>query len=569
MKNKYVNLKTSFADDFNKEAPLQEYPRPNLRRASYLNLNGEWDYAINKTGEFPKVYDGKIVVPYPIESELSGVKRNLKSNEYLFYKLDVFIDKNFRKDIDILHIDGVDQCAEVYLNGVLVGLSNNGYIPYSYDVSKFMVNGKNEIVVKVKDSLNKKYCYGKQKKKRGGMWYTPCSGIWKSVWLESVAKTYIKKIDIKVLNELDGISLHIDTLAKNKLISVQIQDKIIYSINTQENDLIIKLDNPHLWSPEDPFLYDLHIETKEDDVTSYFALRKVEIKNNKIYLNNKRYFCNGVLDQGYFPDGIYTPASYKAYAFDILSMKNLGFNTLRKHIKVEPLYFYYMCDFYGMLVFQDMVNNAPYSFLIDTALPTVIKNLHLGDKVRHKKYNDIFKESMIKTVELLKPFPSIVLWTIYNEGWGQHNSSKMHEVLLSLDDTRLIDDTSGWFEQESNMFKSLHIYFKKIKINENIDKPIYISEFGGYSYKVDNHIFNPKHAYGYKFFKTREEFEEGFINLYKNEIIPIKDKLSAIIYTQVSDVEDEINGLLTYDRKVLKVDAKKVSEVMKELQGGK
>ena len=219
--------------------------------------------------------------------------------------------------------------------------------------------------------------------------------------------------------------------------------------------------------------------------------------------------------------------------------------------------------------FQDMVNNAPYSFLIDTALLTVIKNLHLGDKVRHKKYNDIFKESMIKTVELLKPFPSIVLWTIYNEGWGQHNSSKMHEVLLSLDDTRLIDDTSGWFEQESNMFKSLHIYFKKIKINENIDKPINISEFGGYSYKVDDHIFNPKHAYGYKFFKTREEFEEGFINLYKNEIIPIKDKLSAIIYTQVSDVEDEINGLLTYDRKVLKVDAKKVSEVMKELQGGK
>ncbi|MGM9858414.1 MAG: glycoside hydrolase family 2 protein [Bacilli bacterium] len=569
MKNKFVNLRTSFADDFNKDAPLQEYPRPNLRRASYLNLNGQWDYAINKTGIFPKTYEGKITVPYPLESELSGVQRKLKSNEYLFYKLEFFVDKSFRKDIDILHIDGVDQCAEIYLNGVLVGLSNNGYIPSSYDVTKFMVNGINELIVKVKDSLNKKYCYGKQKKNRGGMWYTPCSGIWKSVWYESVANTYIKNIDIKVLPTLDGILLHIDTNAKNKLISVQIEDKIIYSINTQDNDLTIKLDKPHLWSPEDPFLYDLHIETKEDDVTSYFGLRKIEIKDNKIYLNNKKYFCNGVLDQGYFPDGIYTPASYKAYAFDILSMKNLGFNTLRKHIKIEPLYFYYMCDVYGMLVFQDMVNNAPYSFIIDTALPTVIKNLHLSDKHRHKKYNDIFKEGMIKTVELLKPFPSIVLWTIYNEGWGQHNADKMHELLLSYDDTRLIDDTSGWFEQKSNMFKSLHIYFKKINIKEDIDKPIYISEFGGYSYKVKNHIFNPNHAYGYKFFNTKEDFEEGFINLYKNEIIPIKDKLSAIIYTQVSDVEDEINGLLTYDRKVLKVDENKVSEVMKKLQGGK
>ena len=565
-KNKLVHLDTPFVEKFDKTQPLQEYPRPNLRRSSYCNLNGEWDFCISKSSSLPKEYEGKIVVPYPLESKLSGVQRELKSNEYLYYRLNFYVQKEFRKDIDLLHIDAVDQEAEIYLNGVLVGKTNNGYIPNTFDVTPFLVSGANELIVQVRDRLDTKYPYGKQKKKRGGMWYTPCSGIWKTVWLESVSKNYIKDIKVTTLPTLDGIKLHLDTLAENKLISVQIKDKVIYSLNTKENDIEIKIDNPQLWSPDNPFLYDLHIETKDDDVTSYFAIRTIELKDKKILLNKKEIFCNGVLDQGYYPDGIYTPASYEAYAFDILSMKNLGFNMLRKHIKIEPLYFYYMCDVYGMLVFQDMVNNSPYSFLHDTVYPTVIKNPKRSDKHLHKKHNHIFVDSMTRTVKLLEFFPSIVLWTIYNEGWGQHDADKMHDILLSLDNTRLIDDTSGWFEQKKNMFDSLHIYFRKVYVREKDPRPTYLSEFGGYSYKVDGHIANPDNAYGYGSYQTQEEFEEAFLNLYRNEILPLKDKLVATVYTQVSDVEDEINGLLTYDRKVLKVNPEHVAEVMKQLK---
>lgn len=569
MKNNFEDLKTEFILDLDKKKPLPEYPRPLLKRESYLNLNGEWDYAITKSTDLPLHYDGKILVPFPVESELSGVKHLLKSNEYLYYRLKFKFEDNFVKQLVLLHIDAVDQEATVYFNGVVVGNSFNGYVPYTYDVTPFIKRkDENEIIIRVKDALNHKYPYGKQKHHRGGMWYTPCSGIWKTVWMESVYDTYIQNIEITPLKEvINGVHLKMETDGDIKRITVSHKDKILKQYTIDDNELDIVLDNPQLWSPDNPFLYDLRIETENDDIISYFALRKVEIINNKIYLNGKETFCNGLLDQGYFPDGIYTPASYKAYAYDILQMKNLGFNTLRKHIKIEPAMFYYMCDSYGMLVFQDMVNNSHYDFIRDTALPTVFPQIKVGDKLHNRCHNDIFVKAMKEEVKLLKSYPSIILWTIYNEGWGQHNADKMHDLLLELDDTRLIDDTSGWFAQKKNMFESKHIYFREINLDKiKTSKPILISEFGGYSYKVDGHVFNTKKAYGYKQFATQEAFEDGFIELYEKQIIPNKDKLCGTIYTQVSDVEDEINGLLTYDRKILKVDITRVGNTMKKLK---
>ncbi len=565
--NKFVNLKTEYADTFDKTKPLPEYPRPNLRRENYLNLNGEWDYVICKdNGLKPTKYEGKIVVPYPLESELSGVKRTLKRNEVLYYHLSFNIEKEFIKDIVFLNIDACDQLTEVYFNDVFVGSSKNGYLPIKCDVTPFIHSGKNKIVVKVKDNLSHRYPYGKQRKNRGGMWYTPCSGIWKTVWMESVPEDYIKNIEITPLDVINGVHIHLDTDAAVKRIMVFNNKEMLKKYEITENDIDITFDHPMLWSVDAPFLYDLHIETENDDVYSYFALRKIELINGKIHLNGKEIFCNGVLDQGYFPDGLFTPASYKAYAYDILHMKNLGFNTLRKHIKIEPLYFYYLCDCYGMLVFQDMVNNGHYSFMHDTALPTVFKGLKIKDNILHKKDNKVFTNSMIETVNYLKFFPSIILWTIYNEGWGQYKADDMHKLLMLYDNTRLIDDTSGWFSQKENMFNSKHVYFKKVSFdNEKDNKPILLSEFGGYSYRIKDHIFNPHNEYGYKKYKDQKEFEQGIIDLYENEIIPNKDKMVGCIYTQLSDVEDETNGLVTYDRKVIKVDIKRISELMKKL----
>ena len=547
-------LLTKYISELENNKPLQEYPRPQLVRESYMYLNGLWDFEISKSSKLPVNYSLNILVPYCVESVLSGVNKLVEEDDYLYYRKIVEFDKKFIKDKVLLHIDAVDQIAKVYVNNHLAAESHNGYLPLIVDIKPYLNDMKNEIVIQVKDELNLDYPYGKQRKKRGGMWYTPVSGIWQSVWIESVSNDYIENLTITPNIDNNSVTIVVKTAAEDVTLKIFEDDKVIYKHKDNNHIFDIKLENIKLWSPENPFLYNIEISTKHDEVKSYFAMRKFSVNDKHILLNNKPIFIHGLLDQGYFPDGIYTPASYEAYKDDVLSMKELGFNCLRKHIKVEPMMFYYYCDVYGMIVLQDMVNNGPYSFMIDTAMPTVGLS-KVANKLKSTNSNrkQIFKEACIDTINYLYNVPSIGYITIFNEGWGQHDSDEYYELVKSLDNTRIIDSTSGWFKEKLSDVESLHVYFKKIKLKPS-DRPIIVSEFGGYAYKEENHIFNEKKDYGYRKFNDKEELDKAIFNLYKNDVVDnIKNGLTGSIYTQVSDVEDEINGLLTYDRKVCKV----------------
>jgi beta-galactosidase/beta-glucuronidase len=399
------------------------------------------------------------------------------------------------------------------------------------------------------------------------MWYTPVSGIWQTVWLESVPETYVEKLDI--VNRGGSVTIDIGLDIPG---TVTVAGLASYSL--EEGKVTITPENPHFWSPEDPYLYEFTLEAGEDRVESYFALRTLEIKEvggyQRLCLNGEPYFFHGLLDQGYWPDGLFTPADPECYEDDILAMKKLGFNTLRKHIKVEPEEFYYQCDRLGMVVFQDMVNNGQYSYLRDTILPTVSlrsqKMLDDEDLHKNEATRKAFLTGMKATVNQLKNHPSIVYWTIFNEGWGQFDSDSVYRRMRKLDDTRWIDSTSGWFRRKKTDVDSRHVYFRKVNLR-GAEKPMVLSEFGGYSYKVDGHIFNEDKSYGYGSYDNLDAFCDAVAQLYMEQIVPsIKTGLCAAVYTQVSDVEDEINGLMTYDRRVEKLTPEKMLPVAAALQ---
>lgn len=561
MKNELITLKTPSGENFDIEN-WNVYPRPQMKRDSFVCLNGEWDFCTNRTGDIPNKFNEKIIVPFCPQSALSGVNRLIPDKAYLIYKRDFALPKNFNKGRVLLHFGAVDQTANVFINGKKAGTHEGGYEPFSFDITDFLED-KNTLIVIAKDELDTfRLPYGKQKHKRGGMWYTAVSGIWQTVWLESVPEKYIKSIKIDA-----------DDKKATVFVNGCKDGKILLDGNEFEiknGKAKIKLKNPLLWSPESPNIYNFTVIAGQDKVESYLAFRKIESKvvNGipRLCLNGKPYFFHGLLDQGYFPDGIFTPASPLEFKNDIISMKNLGFNMLRKHIKVEPQLFYYYCDIYGMAVFQDFVNNGDYSFIRDTALPTVALK-KLPDKLLHTKktHRQAFIDGMLSTVNTLYNHPSIVYWTIFNEGWGQFCADDMYDILKSVDSSRIIDSTSGWFKAKHTDVESEHVYFKPVKIKKS-DKPIVLSEFGGYSYKPENHISNPNNTYGYRFFKTQADFMNALVSLYNNEIIPAIDKgLCGAVYTQVSDVEDETNGLLSYDRKILKVDKSKMLEIAEKI----
>ncbi|MBE6769308.1 MAG: glycoside hydrolase family 2 [Ruminococcaceae bacterium] len=548
------------------DLPLGEYPRPAFKRDSYFCLNGQWDFACNKNGEIPKSFNEKILVPYCPESLLSGINRVFHKGDFFVYKRTFALPNGFKKDKIFLNFGAVNRAAKVYLNGAFVGEHIGSYLPFSFDVTEHLKE-ENEIAIVCENNFDDFiYPYGKQCRKRGGMWYTPCSGIWQTVWLESVPKDYIESIDISTENDLVNFSL---AGAQNGVITILTPNGSL-EIPFSRGKARLTLKNPVFWSPENPYLYYCTVKSEQDEVKTYFALRTLEIKEiggiMRTCLNGKPYFFNGLLDQGYFSDGIYTPASYENFEEDILTLKKLGFNMLRKHIKIEPQYFYYLCDKLGIVVFQDMVNNGKYSFFRDTALPTIGLK-YFTDTLLHtnKKSRKVFENYMADTVTLLKKHPSICCWTIFNEGWGQFCANDMYLKLKAIDSTRFIDSASGWFKANNNDFDSLHIYFKPVKTKKT-DKPVFLSEFGGYSFKITEHSFNDEQTYGYKKIESLEDFQRDFTVLYKEQVIPaIKNGLCATVYTQVSDVEDETNGLLTYDRKILKVDAATVKGLNDDL----
>ena len=541
--------------------PWEVYPRPQLKRNSYVNLNGIWDFSVSENAEIPS-FDKQINVPFCPESGLSGLKLEVKPGSYLFYRRK--FSAQTQSGRMLLHVGAADQIADIYVNQKQVCRHEGGYEAFVADITD-VLEEENELVIRVWDDLrDQTFPYGKQTLKRGGMWYTPVSGIWQTVWLESVPETYIEDLDIQV-----DLTKAVVTTIPALTGKILCQGKEFPLV---DGKAVITPENPHLWSPEDPYLYEFTIETETDRVESYFALRTIEVKVIKgiprLCLNGKPYFFHGLLDQGYWPDGIFTPAKPECYARDIWEMIKLGFNTLRKHIKVEPEEFYYQCDRLGMVVFQDMVNNGDYNFLRDTALPTAgIQKLN--DKKMHKRAatRKRFLESMDATVKQLRNHPCILYWTIFNEGWGQFDSEAVYEQLKQLDSSRIIDATSGWFRQKKSDVDSRHIYFTPWSTLKVSDVPLVLSEFGGYAYPVEGHLFNTGNAYGYKACKSEAHFQESVDKLYREKVIPAaKRGLCAAIITQVSDVEDEINGFLTYDRKVNKADEKQMLAIAEELK---
>ncbi len=542
--------------------PWQEYPRPTLRRDSYFNLNGEWEFSAGS-----EAYDRTIRVPFPPESLLSGIHETYPDGTALCYRRRFRLPEGFVRGRVLLHFDAADQVAEVALNGVRLGAHTGGYAPFSFDVTDAL-REENVLTVRVTDELDRHILpYGKQKHERGGMWYTPVSGLWQTVWMESVPEEYIRAVRPEISG--NRVTLHIEGAQRGT-----VRVKTPQGVLTQAfsgGQAVLELPAPRLWSPEDPYLYETEIETAQDRVQTYFALRTLDVREvdgfPRLCLNGRPYFFHGVLDQGYWSDGLFTPASPACFDEDILAMKRLGFNTLRKHIKVEPELFYYACDRLGMVVFQDMVNNGAYSFFTDTALPTLgIRRRNDRRMHRDPATRRAFTEAMEETVRLLQKHPCVCYWTIFNEGWGQFDSQAQFERLRALDDSRFIDTTSGWFRCGQSDVESLHVYFKPVRLPKS-EKPLVLSEFGGYSYKPEGHVFNTEKTYGYRFFKEQPAFMDALERLYLDEIVPAREKgLCAAIYTQLSDVEDETNGLVSYDRAVCKADEARMCAIAEKLK---
>ncbi len=558
-----VNLMTARGEELlqSRETPWTVYPRPQLRRNSYVNLNGSWEFSVNYESQ------GQIRLPFCPESTLSAIGKHYEEGSLLSYTREFTLPEGFNRGRVLLHIGAADQRAEVFLNGKPVGSHKGGYQAFSLDITHAL-EAKNRLTICCIDDLeDQTYPYGKQTLNRGGMWYTPVSGIWQTVWLESVPEHYIQKLNIE--NRGYVVTISIEPKLEGKVIVPAIGEFMLTN-----GAVTITPEDPHLWSPENPYLYDFSVETDEDRVDSYFAIRSLEVKKigdyPRLCLNGKPYFFHGLLDQGYWPDGIFTPAKPECYADDILAMKRLGFNTLRKHIKVEPEEFYYQCDKLGMIVWQDMVNNGPYHYFRDTVLPTILPATQTrSDKGFHtdERQQKAFLEGMAATVNQLKNHPCICYWTIFNEGWGQFDSDRVYDLFKKLDDTRFIDTTSGWFRRKKSDVDSRHVYFRKVNLKGDGKKPLVLSEFGGKTFKCEGHVFNPDKTYGYGGCDSLQALGVAVEKLYREEVIPsAKNGLCAAIYTQVSDVEDEINGLLSYDRKVEKLTSQTMLPIAEALQ---
>ena len=554
--HRLVALETPFEKEMDAKEPWSSYPRPQLQRDSYYCLNGRWSLQYTDTDGHPQ--EETVLVPFPPESRLSGIRGKVDSAKEMVYQRTFDLPASFDEGKVLLHFGAADQYTNVWLNGQKIGENIGGYLPFSFDITEHLRTGENTLSVRITDPMDLDLPYGKQCKKRGGMWYTPISGIWQTVWVECVPQEYIRSL--KITPDLHSVKIEAEGGTAEKVLTLKGQE---YRFT---DSIEIPIEEPRLWSPEDPYLYRFQLVCGEDRIASYFALRTVEAEGDKLLLNGKPYYFHGLLDQGYFSDGIYLPATEEGFENDILQMKACGFNTLRKHIKVEPDLFYYYCDKYGMIVFQDMVNSGRYSFMRDTAIPTV-----LTKKWRIRGASSRRKEEFFRHAEgmmaLLYNHPSVCYYTIFNEGWGQFDADAVYRRLKEQDPTRLFDTTSGWFKKKESDVESEHIYFKPIRYRPK-DRPTVLSEFGGYSCKVKGHSFNLDSNTGYHFFTEEPEaFEKELIALYDRELVPAAEQgLCGSVLTQVSDVEDETNGLFTYDRALLKVDPHTMREMAERLK---
>ena len=562
-----IRLLTPWGERLDPDMVLPEYPRPQLSRASYINLNGWWEAAFTK-GDIPRTYPEKILVPFSPESLLSGVDHSLAPEEVLWYRRSIPVDNIPSGKRLLLHFGAVDQSAVVFLNAREVTSHEGGYLAFTADLTPYLRQGENELIVRVTDpSDTGSGGRGKQMLKPGGMFYTATSGIWQTVWLEWVPEVYVR--DLKITPDIDRDRLLLKVFAEGAAAplpyDLRIPEYGVSAKGVTGKTLDVPIPNARLWSPEDPHLTPFTVVLGEDVVISYFAMRKFSVGRDesgepRLMLNNKPYFMHGVLDQGYWSDGMYTAPSDEALIHDIREMKALGFNTLRKHLKVEPMRWYYHCDRLGMIVWQDMVNGGgAFNKLYLTYMPTVIPAMttRMGDH-NYGLYARTDPEGRRRwiretrgTIRQLYNVPSIGLWTAFNEGWGQFDAAKNVAKMKALDPTRPIDEASGWFDQGSGDIRSVHNYFRKL-IVEHTHRPFCITEYGGLTLPVEGHLYSTE-AYSYEMVADRATLRNRFRALME-EILGLEaEGLSGAIYTQLSDVEEEVNGILTFDRRVNKL----------------
>lgn len=560
------------------EIPHLEHPCPQAMRETWACLNGEWDfYKLGADGM--RSFEQKILVPFSPETLNSGIEAGftLKADEKLVYTRVVEVPQNWLDGIVRLHFGAVDSECEVFINGQKAGAHKGGFTAFSIDIQDLLKIGENEIKVVCADrAMEYGGARGKQLKKRGGIWYTPQSGIWQTVWLEFMPKAYIEtpKIftdafqkTVRIVGEKD----------EQREIVVFDGDKEILR-QTYRKEITLSYDF-ELWSPEDPKLYDFTITNEAGDkLQSYFGVRsfgKTRDKNGRmrLTLNGKPYFFNGVLDQGYWSDGMLTYPSDKAAIDELKMLKEMGFNTVRKHIKIEPMRWYYHCDRLGLVVWQDFVNGGgEYKFTHIAAFPFLGIKHKDDDYAYFARENGAgraeFAEMVDETLCQLGNCTCIGVWVPFNEGWGQFDSAFWTEYVRGKDNSRIIDSVSGWHDQGvgKTELKSLHTYYTPLKVPKD-RRAVVLSEFGGYSRKIDGHVFDAQKEFGYKKFKTDSDLLEALRKLYLDKLKPlIKKGLCGAIYTQVSDVEEEINGLVTYDRKIVKVPISEMAKINAEIK---
>ncbi len=563
-------IMTSWGEKITPENAWRDYPRPQLKRSEWQNLNGLWDYAIvAKESKQPVGFQGKILVPYAAESALSGVGKPVLPEDRLWYRRNFEIPQNWKGQDILLHFDAVDWESSVWLNGKFVGIHKGGSTSFSFDITGFLKKEVQELVVSVWDPTDAgSQARGKQVLDPRGIWYTPVTGIWQTVWLEPVGKTAIKSVypvsdidngKVTLKTELNGAKggeeLAIRVLKNGKLIA---EKKSGWA-----NEVTVDIASPELWSPDSPELYQLELTLYRknqllDKVGSYFAMRKVStIKDEqgfqRVQLNNKSIFQYGTLDQGWWPDGLLTPPSAEAMRYDMEVLKSMGFNMIRKHIKVEPALYYYYADSLGLLVWQDMVSGFETAKKSEQHV-----NWNAGnDWVRPEESAKQFEYELKSMIDQLKFFPSIVTWVIFNEGWGQYDTRRIVDWSMDYDKTRIINGVSGWTDRNAPMMRDAHQYpgpgMEPAELNAG--RVIVLGEFGGLGLPVENHLWNPNmRNWGYRTYVSVPELTKEYIKLMHN-LYPLRHKgLSAAVYTQTTDVEGEVNGLITYDRKVIKMD---------------
>ncbi|GAA1807629.1 glycoside hydrolase family 2 protein [Agromyces neolithicus] len=595
-----MSRRTPWADAIDPERVLAEYPRPQLVRDSHLNLNGYWQYAISADARRPASWDGRILVPFSPEADLSGVGRQLQPGEHLWYRRDVRLPDGFLRERVLLHFGAVDQSCRVYVDDALVGSHSGGYLPFSIDVTEALADGDvHTLVVDVVDPSDTSFhSRGKQSLERGGIWYTAQSGIWQTVWLESVPELHVRALELRpvladetievVVEASDGAGASGDARAAGPSERGDAPDatvvvsadghEVARAVGPAGRTLVLPVPDPRLWSPDDPFLYDVEVHLGDDRVESYVGMRSVGIApdadgRQRLMLNGEPVFHAAVLDQGYWPDGLYTPPSDEAMVHDIRTMKQLGFNALRKHIKIEPMRWYHHCDRLGMLVWQDMVNGGRRYHPAVITVPVKVP-VRLDDR-RHRLFGrhdregrEEFLTELDETVRLLKNSPCVAVWVPFNEGWGQFDALDAAERVRALDPDRVIDHASGWHDQGGGDLRSLHVYFRRLKVQrarQRERRAIVVSEYGGYSLRLPGHEFGPR-EFGYRRYRSIAELTEAFVRLHRDDVLPaIDDGLAGIVYTQLADVEDELNGLVTADRTVHKVDPDRVRDVNADL----